>query len=99
MKTPKAALWVCLTIQAGGIVSLRGDDAVPAGKKTDPGEDIAFFANGDTLRGAMAGCDKEGLHWQTVYEEHPVTVTTKFLTEIRLHSRKSPDNAQQPATR
>lgn len=97
MKTPKAALLVCLTMQAGGIASLRADDTTVGGEKTDPAEDIAFFANGDTLHGAMAGCDKEGLHWQTVYDQHPVTVTTKFLTEIRLHPRKSPDNAQQPA--
>lgn len=95
MKMPKAALLPCLIIAAGPGIA-HADDSAPPDNKTAQATDIAFFQNGDTLRGAMAGCDKEGLHWQTVYDKRPVVVTTKYLTEIRLHAGKIPDGAQLP---
>lgn len=87
----KTAAGILLAAAALCSAAARADDTAPA-QKPDQTQDLALFANGDTLRGSMAGWDKAGLRWQTVYGQK-VIVTTKFLREIQLRPRQPPANA------
>ena len=80
MKTPPSIIFLlavaCISIPARA-------------ENPDPSRDTALFSNGDTLLGNLLGCDTQGLHWKTAYGES-ILVTTKFLTEIRIHTHDMP---------
>ena len=90
MTRPAAILLRGLMV-ACAITAARAQDSTPA-KAPAPGGDLALFANGDTLSGHLEGCDKEGLHWRTAYDQS-ILVPTKRLTRILLQPHAPPDTA------
>ena len=89
MSKLKAILLPCALVFA---VAARGADP-SAGNKPKPVDDVLRFANGDSLHGSIAGCDKAGLHWQCAFPSRPAIFYTANLIDIRFRPRKTPVNA------